>query len=352
MRTVLPAISLDHLSALTDDVGVIQHAKRGLPNRDTGYCTDDVSRAFIVAVSAAPIARLRETALRLGRTYLAFLHHAQMPDGRFHNFMGYDRTWLDDVGTEDANGRAIWSIGYGMRHAPAEDWRHICAEMLELALPRILEFAHVRARAYAAIGLAHAYEALARKHAGIEAVLRAIGDDLRRRRTEFSETGWDWFEPQLTYDNARLSEAALRIGSVLEDRELVQIGLETLDFYESVVVEGGVFVPIGNDGWYTRAGERARFGQQPLEAAAMVDACLEAYELTQRLQYLRLAELAHGWFYGLNSAGAVLARGGGCCDGLEEGGVNANMGAESTLAYLASVLAVAQPSRNVLRIAR
>jgi hypothetical protein len=156
----------------------------------------------------------------------------------------------------------------------------------------------------------------------------------------------------MTYDNARLPEALLRIGSVLDERSWVEAGLRTLDFYESVVLEGGVFVPIGNDGWHSRGGPRARFGQQPLEAAAMIDACLEAYGLTGLLRYLRSAESAFAWFHGSNSERLEIVSGAGCRDGLERNWVNANMGAESTLAYLASALAVAQPSRNVLRIAR
>lgn len=352
MRPTLQPPSLDHLIALSDDVGVIQHAVTDLPNRETGYCTDDVSRAFLVAVAAAQYDRLREPAVRLGRIYLAFLHHAQRQDGIFRNFMAYDRTWLDETGTEDANGRAIWALGYGMRYAPRDEWRDVCRRMLERALPNVVGMNHLRARAYAGIGLTHAFEAVDRRHAGIEAALRSIAQDLIDRRNAVRCDGWDWFEERMTYDNARLPEALLRIGSVLDERGWVEAGLRTLNFYESVVVDEGVFIPIGNDGWYARGGERARFGQQPLEAAAMVDACLEAYGLTGLLRYLRTAESAFGWFHGSNSEQLEVVRGAGCRDGLERNWVNENMGAESTLAYLASALAVAQPSRNVLRIAR
>lgn len=352
MRPMLQPPSLEHLIALSDDVGVIQHAVTDLPNRETGYCTDDVARAFLVAVASTPFDRLREQALRLGRIYLAFLHHAQREDGLFRNFMGYDRAWLDEVGTEDANGRAIWALGYGLRFAPREEWRAVCRRMLERALPHVAGMTHLRARTYAAIGLTHAYEALDREHPAIEATLRSIAQELVAHRNATRGEGWDWFQERMTYDNARLPEALLRIGSVLDEREWVEAGLRTLDFYESVVLEAGVFVPIGNDGWFARGGPRARFGQQPLEAAAMVDACLEAYGLTGLLRYLRTAEAAFAWFHGDNSEKLEVVSGAGCRDGLEANWVNANMGAESTLAYLASALAVAQPSRNVLRIAR
>ena len=110
---------LDHLVALTDDTGIIQHATHDVPNRSTGYCTDDVSRAFMVACRAAAHPGLRSTAIKLGRIYLSFLHDAQLPDGRFHNFMAFDRTWLDEAGSEDSLGRAVWALGFGMLNAPA-----------------------------------------------------------------------------------------------------------------------------------------------------------------------------------------------------------------------------------------
>jgi len=352
MRPSLQPPSLEHLIALSDDVGVIQHAVSDLPNRETGYCTDDVARAFLVAVMAAGFERSHESALRLGRTYLAFLHHAQREDGAFRNFMGYDRAWLDEVGTEDSNGRAVWALGFGARYAPREEWRGICRRMLGRALPNVARMTHMRSLAYAAIGLAHAFEAANRQDAELEAAMRAIARTLLALREAARSENWDWFQDRMTYDNARLPEALLRIGSVLDERSWVDAGLRTLDFYERVVIEDGVFVPVGNDGWYERGGKRARYGQQPLEAAAMVDACLEAYRLTGLLRYLRTAELAFAWFHGTNSERLEVARGAGCRDGLERESVNENMGAESTLAYLASALAVAQPGRNVLRIAR
>ncbi|GAC1313141.1 MAG: glycosyl transferase [Vulcanimicrobiaceae bacterium] len=344
--------SLDHLRALSDDVGIAQHAIHDIPNRQEGYCTDDVARAFMVALAAAAHDRHRDEAMALARVYFAFMLDAQMPDGRYHNFMSYARTWLDDVGTPDSNGRAIWAMGFGARFAPRDAWRSICAERLDRALPHVFELGFIRSRAYAALGLAHAYEASGRRHRGFEAALRHIGADLTARHRATADTGWRWFENELTYDNARLPEALLRIGTVLEEPTFVALGIETLDFYESVAVEDGAFVPIGNAGWYVRGGRRARYGQQPLEAAALVDAAIAAEAATGEKRYRRLAECGLEWFYGRNSREAVLASNGACCDGLEEIGINRNMGAESTLAYLSSALALAQPGAEILRIAR
>ena len=344
--------SLDHVRALSDDVGIAQHAVLDIPNRKEGYCTDDVARAFIVAVAASAHAGQRADALALGHTYLAFLHDAQMADGRFHNFMSYARTWLDDVGTPDSNGRAIWALGYGMRHAPRDSWRQICRALVERSLPHVLSFAFPRSRAYAAIGLVHAFEALGRRDPVIEATLRSIGSGLVASHAAERAADWDWFEGAMTYDNARLSEALIRIGTVLDNRNFLIVGLETFAFYESVTIENGCYVPIGNAGWYVRGGRRARYAQQPLEAASLVDAALAAGAATGDQRYQRLAECGLEWFYGRNSRDAVMAHGGGCFDGLEELGVNRNMGAESTLAYLASAFALAQPVADGLRIAR
>jgi hypothetical protein len=337
--------SLDHLVVLTDDTGVIQHATYNVPNRSTGYCTDDVARAFLVACAAARHAPLRAQALRLGSIYLSFLHDAQLPDGRFHNFMGYDRTWLDDVGGDDAIGRAVWAIGYGMRQAPLEDWRAVCTTMLHKSLPAVRSLEYARSQAFAALGLA---ETVAVDHSlrePLAASLRALLADLHGLYESERADDWEWFEGSMLYDNARLSEALLRGAVALGDRRLAETGLRTLAFYESVVFEGDQFVPIGNDGWHRRGGHRARFDQQPLEAAAMVDAELAAYAATGDEHRLHLAERAFAWFFGANALGTVLVHDGGCYDGISKREVNRNMGAESTLAYLVAALALAEAPR-------
>jgi len=174
---------------------------------------------------------------------------------------------------------------------------------------------------------------------------RAIGSlagVLKERFLETHDTRWQWFENILTYDNARLPEAMLRAGDALQDEELKAIGLRTLAFYERVTVENGVFVPIGNEGWYKRGGPRPRYSQQPLEAVSLVDATLAAYEVTGDAAFQATAQIGLEWYLGRNSRGIVMARGGGCLDGLNDSSVNLNMGAESTLAYLSAAYALRQ----------
>ena len=351
MRNMTPNVpSLDHVATITDDCGIIQHSFESIPNRSTGYCTDDVARAFIVALMRVRLSPRDQEATRLASIYLSFLHDAQLDDGRFHNFMSYERAWLDDVGTHDSCGRALWAIGYGLRYAPTAAWRRVCRQILDRAMQSIDWLEYPRAEAYTMIGLSHA--AVAEAAPGYRAALRKLAERSLKRYDEAHEPGWTWFEDMMTYDNARLSEALVRAGASLEVPTFVDIGRSTLDFYERVVFEDGIFVPIGNDGWYRKGGERSRFAQQPLEAVAMVDAELAAFAADGNADRLGSAELALSWYYGKNSLGVAIAHGGGCYDGLEPTGVNRNMGAESTLAHLAAAYALAEHRSSVLRVVR
>lgn len=337
---------LDHLAALSDNVGVIQHATESVPNRKTGYCSDDVTRAFIVSVAYANLFPRDAQSRRLASVYLAFLHHAQVDDGRFHNFMDYDRRWSDDAGGGDCCGRVMWALGYGVAHAPEATWSRVCAAMLDRALPAMSFSENLRPAAYSIIGLSHAYAATEKTQYrdAIEPLATSLRDAFQRE----AAPDWQWFEEAMYYDNARLCEAMLHAARVLGRSDFRDVGLGTLDFYAGVTTENGVHVPIGNDGWYRRGRHRARYAQQPLEAAAMVDAQLAAFRLTGNDAHLASADLAMAWYYGKNSRGVVMAQeGGGCYDGLEEHAVNYNMGAESTLAYLAAAYAMAERAENV-----
>lgn len=340
--------------ALTDDVGVIQHAVEDVPNRSTGYCTDDVSRAFMVVLAKLEIDPGDATAQRMATTYLSFLHDAQLQDGRFHNFMSYERTWLDAIGTHDSVGRALWALGYGMRYAPRGTWRRVCKRLFDKGLAAMEWLQYPRSQAYAAIGLAHACESIIADGDVVQyrAKLRELAAQLQERYLEVRDADWHWFENAMTYDNARLPEAMMRAGLTLQDNTFQAIGLRTFEFYKKITVEDGVFVPIGNEGWYHRGGSRPRYSQQPLEAVSLVDAALVALDATGDPSYRALAQTGLDWYHGRNSRGIVMARNGGCLDGLNETSVNMNMGAESTLAYLASAYALAARPATALTIAR
>jgi hypothetical protein len=321
-----------------------------VPNRKFGYCTDDVARAFMAVLAHLRLTPSDKLSARLASTYLSFLQHAQLEDGRFHNFMDYDRTWLDEIGTHDSCGRAIWSLGYGVAYAPSETWRRVCATLLDRAVPSLVSLEYIRSRAYAALGLAHVHST--RKDERYSTALRYLCDEILAAYDATATDEWQWFEGIMTYDNARLPEALIRAGQALKEPRYGEVGLAALRFYEGVTIENGVFVPIGNEGWYRRGGPRARYAQQPLEACAMVDAELAAFDLTGDAGHVAVAELALEWYYGRNLRGITMANGGGCYDGLGENSVNLNMGAESTLALLSGAYAMAARRARVLRAVR
>ena len=291
---------------------------------------------------------------RLASIYLSFMHDAQIDDGRFHNFMGYDRSWLESVGTHDSVGRSLWSLGFAMRFAPRGSWRRVAKKIFGKGLSALDWLQYPRSQAYAIIGLAHACEASIAdgEIPQYRRYLRILADRLKERYLETRDARWHWFENEMTYDNARLPEAMLRAGLSLRDDELIAIGLRTFQFHERVTVEGGVYMPVGNEGWYRRGGVKPRYSQQPLEGVAMVDAALVAYDATGDPAHRTTAQIALDWYYGRNSRGIVMARSGGCLDGLNEESVNMNMGAESTLAYLSSAYALAARPATALTVAR
>ncbi|MEA2786521.1 MAG: hypothetical protein QOF71_2625 [Candidatus Eremiobacteraeota bacterium] len=352
--------ALDHLLAMTDDVGLLQHATLDVPNRSCGYCTDDVGRALIVACDAAGHRGTEADGARLVTTYLAYLHDAQLPDGSFHNFMGYDRRWQDHAGTPDAVGRAIWGLGFAERHAPRETWRAVAARMRARALDAIQRMTYVRSRAYAALGLVHALATRPADEFAVRAALDASLASIADAYDAHATPDWQWCEDALTYDNARLCEALVRGGAALGNARYVEAGLAMLEFYASVVIEHGasagpgraIFAPVGNDGWYPRGGVKARYGQQPLEAAAMVDAAFAALDVTGDERWRGVAETAHEWFFGGNDKRVQVATKTGCRDGIDASGVNGNMGAESTVCYLMSAIALANRSTTSLRAVR
>jgi hypothetical protein len=342
--------SLDHLVAMTDDVGVFQHARYDIPNRSFGYCTDDVARALIVAVEAARRRPTETIGGKLVSTYLGFLHDAQQLDGWFHNFMGYDRRWQDTRGTDDSFGRAMWGLGYAAAFAPRDSWRGLARDTFEKGLSHVPDLGHVRSRAYAALGIVTLADASNDDRLD-NALCDAVMPILRAYRANAAPE-WQWCEQTMTYDNARLCEVLVRAGGRLGDREMTDAGLAMFSFLASVVVEDGVFVPIGNNGWYPRGGKRARFGQQPLEAASFVDAALAVHAVTGHPNDRILADLGGAWFFGHNTNNATMVSNGGCRDGIEQDGVSDNMGAESTLAYLMSAVTLADERRNDLRLVR
>lgn len=337
----MPRPKLDHIIRLTDDVGMIQHAKFIVPDRQHGYCTDDNARALIAVLMAQNAITERETITNLACTYLSFLHHAFNEEtGKFRNFMGYDRHWLEDAGSDDSHGRAIWGLGEAVARSYNEDLRGAASHIFEKGLAVLQEFSSPRAWAYALIGI-HAY---LRQYSGDSEVRRLrekLAEKLYNQYQKNSENDWPWIENIVAYGNGKISQALIMSGRWLYNDDMLNAGLKSLEWLMEIQTDKkGHFIPIGCNGWYVRGGEKARFDQQPIEAAEMIDACREAYAVTNDSKWFARAQQCLEWFLGRNDLNAPLYDHGtgGCCDGLHADGPNRNQGAESTLACFLSLL--------------
>lgn len=341
--------SFAHCRTMLARQGIVQFAKHAQPDLAHGYCLDDNCRALLAAVVALGLDPEHADARTVGEAGLRFVLAAQRSDGLFHNLMDADGRFCDPVGSPESMGRTVWACGVAARCAPDPAWRELSLAVLSESLRSLGSLGFVRSRAYAVLGLAAVVapeRAAPIPPVGL-AVQGPLGRDLRDALgalcagllSEFDRAAtddWAWWEPELTYANARLPEALLRGAAALDDQRLAAAGLRALTFLESVTQSGDTFVPIGNDGWYRRGGHRAVYDQQPIEACAMVDMWLAAQRLTGDKTYRDKALVAFEWFLGRNTEGLVVARPefGGCRDGLKQGRLNENMGAESTLSYL------------------
>jgi glycosyltransferase involved in cell wall biosynthesis len=333
----LPELRLDHLLRLTDDTGVIQHATFSVPALESGYCVDDNARALIVALHARGPGDPSH-ANRLISTYLAFLHAAQTQDGRFRNLMSYARSFGDGQGSEDCTGRALWALGTAVHLARDEGQRMLARQMFERGLASATELGP-RGTALTILGLT-AFLAAHPEVGPAAELLQRLAQGLCRRYRDEETPGWRWFEPKLTYDNAILPLALWRAHAFTRDSETRQVAKQSLDFLEGTCFQGERLVLVGNAGWLARGGARPEADEQPTDAAAFVLAFRAAYLGTRDHRYLRRMREAFAWFLGSNRLDAVLydSSTAGCRDGLGATAPNLNQGAESTIAFLLSLI--------------
>jgi hypothetical protein len=324
---------------MTGPLGIWQHARGATPDEAHGVCTDDVARALTVDLLQRRTLGWEAVSGTACKS-LAFLAAALNPDTRsFRNFRSADGSWLDEAGSHDTQGRALLAIGTLIREAP-DAALHVEAQRLFLAaLPTATRLTSPRAIASAILGCD---AALASGMVGdTERTFAWLAGRLRGAFSRVDLDGdWLWPEQTLTYENALLPHALIVAARRLSDSRLRSVGLTVLDWLIAVQISRrGTFTPIGNNGWWPRGAPRARFDQQPIEATATVLAAAAAYEATEDAAYCRSAEAAYGWFLGDNDARLVVAevQTGGCHDGLAEGRVSSNQGAESTLMWLTAL---------------
>jgi len=325
---------LGAVERLSDGVGIIQHSIFSVPDRAHGYCVDDNCRALMLMhrIDGPDSVRADE----LAAIYAAFVQHAWNGErGRFRNFMAFDRSWLEEEGSEDSFGRTLWSLGDTAARARSHELRRWASHLFDQVAPHVRSLRSPRTWAFAMI----AADAMLDAHPGHElslALLRDLGARLQARLGEARLPGWEWFEAVLAYDNARLCEALLRAGRRLDDPAMRAEGLATLAWLDAQQSnDDGQFRAIGTDSFGREYMPPLPFDQQPVEAWATIDAARIAHELTGELRWEEMARKAYAWYLGANDVGLPLGSvvDGGCFDGLMSDRVNLNQGAESVLAF-------------------
>ena len=337
----LPPLKLDHLHHLTDQTGILQHAIFTTPNYREGYTTDDNARALLVSALLEEVGSTEAT--DLATRYLAFTWYAfNIETKRFRNFMDYQRNWLEESGSDDSHGRSLWALGTVLGRSNIPALHNMAARVFQQSLLAILETTSPRAWAFALIGI-HEYLLRFAGDRRVSQVQEELAGRLLALYQDNRAEEWNWFEDRLTYCNAALSHAMLVCGQSMSNPVMTDVGLESLGWLtrlQRADTEGKHFVPIGSNGFYPRGGERARFDQQPVEAQTMVSACLEAHRITGEKRWHKEARRSFEWFLGRNDLHLPVydPTTGGCRDGLHSDRPNENQGAESTLAFLQSLL--------------
>jgi len=331
----LHPINLQHTFSITDETGIIQHAKFSIPNRKEGYTTDDNSRALILCKRHHDLTKSKET-LNLAEIYLSFLHYMQNSNGTFHNFLSYDRRFLDVVGSEDNFGRALWACGNIINSCFRKDQRLISKELFDKAFPNIQNLTSPRAKAFTIMGLIQYHFAYPGDQNIVQVMEKLCIQLIDLFRKNCSKE-WKWFEQYLTYCNGRLVQALFEACNCLGNKtdENLIVALESFKFLLDIQMLNDVFVPIGNDGWYIKGGKRALYDQQSIEASCMTEAALAAFQASGNNDFLISAGKIFDWYMKRNTQELTVydPKTGGCYDGITPHGLNLNQGAEATITY-------------------
>ena len=339
---LLPPFSLTHIKRLTDDTGIIQHAKFGIPNLKEGYCLDDNARALLMVLMTYK-QKKDQLALEFMPIYLSYIHYMQNKDGSFRNFLSFNRNFLDEVGSEDSFGRTIWSLGYLIGNAPNDAYYQTGKLVFFDALPNFEHLKSIRSIANTIIGICYYLKTNSADEQMLDVLKNLTHKLLHQYEVSHSED-WKWFEHLLAYDNGILPLALLHAAQILPDKRIIEVAMTTMHFLEEHTLKDGILSVIGNDKWFAKDGERSFFAQQPIDAMAMVLMFHQAFKLTGDKAYLNKLFDSFMWFLGENDLRMTLYdfETKGCCDGFENYGINRNQGAESSLAYLISHLTVLQ----------
>ncbi|MBC8095298.1 MAG: glycosyltransferase [Akkermansiaceae bacterium] len=336
----LPHLKLDHLYRMSDSTGIFQHASFTVPNFAEGYCTDDNARALVLALMLQKHGHGSPQLSAHAATYAAFINHAfNRERGRFRNFMSFERHWLEEIGSEDCQGQALWALGLCVSQAGQGSFQMLAAQLFEQALPVAAEFSSPRAWAFTLIGIDEYLQRFGGDRRASQ-IRESLTARLIQRYADAATDEWHWFEEVVSYANAKLPHAMILNGRCLQNATMLELGLKTLRWLVKIQTsEAGSFRPVGSNGFFPRGQPRALFDQQPIEAQATISACIEAYQATGDTFWVNEAWRAFEWFLGRNDLGLALydSTTGGCRDGLHLDRLSQNQGAESTLAFLLSL---------------
>lgn len=327
-----------HIFRLTDDTGMFQHTRSGVPDLAEGYTADDNARALLMAVMLYERQR-QEKYLALVYRYLSFVLYAQNQTGHFRNFMTYERKFTEIEGSEDCFGRCLWALGYTLAStAMPQGVKEACAGAVRRALRNIPFHLHfIRGQAYAILALGYIGDSESRAMIGeLAKHLAAVFEECA------GDTEWRWFEDKLTYDNAVLPWAMFVAYQTTKEDRFLRIAQDCLRFLDNAVFSHGFFWPVGCKGWWLRGNEPAPYDQQPVEASMSTLAHLAAFRITGEQKMLQLAQKSFAWYSGDNSLqrSMIDPKTGGCWDGITADGVNRNQGAESIVGYTIAKLAL------------
>jgi glycosyltransferase involved in cell wall biosynthesis len=353
-RPELPEIDLKHVRLMTDDTGMLQHATFDVPRYSDGYCIDDNARALLLLTHIEEAGTEAPDVVRgLATRYLAFVDHGfDQATGRFNNFLTYARTWHAGPGSDDSHGRALWALGAVVGRSADPGRRGLATRLFLAALPASAALTSPRAWAYVLLGIDEYLRAF-EGDSNVESMRADLAARLMDCFRRSESAAWPWFEDRLTYCNARLPHALLVSAARMGDAAMAEVAERSLEWLaKEHVASDGTFSPIGSNGFYVRGAPRAEFDQQPVEACAMVSACLEAHRVTGRPAWAEHARRAFQWFLGQNPQRAQVydARTGGCRDGIHADRMNENQGAESTLSFLTALAEMSAADRLAARL--
>jgi hypothetical protein len=340
-------MQLGHFLSMCDDTGLFQHAVHSVPDRSHGYCVDDNARALLLACALNDPGEQPLPEILTAR-FAAFVQHAWNPDRkRFRNFMGFNRSWLEDQGSEDSHGRTLWALGECARKDASPTRRRWAVALFAEAVSTATTFSSPRAGAFTLLGL-DAYCAVAPGDRRADEIRHFLADRLMAGLTSVETPDWRWFEEGLAYDNARLSQAMMLTGLATETPAYVEAGLRTLRWLMTQqTTSTGQFRPIGSAGFGELRTPPRAFDQQPVEATATIAACLTAWRADNDAEWKMIATRVFSWFLGNNDLSVALAdpKTGSCRDGLHPDRANENCGGESVVCYLLGLAEIRQLAR-------